>query len=178
MNTYKIPFFGLKRQYKNLQEELLDVIKNNSKPFWERELKGYSNFHLTISGKRYTGDRTDAIKNIPKDLMFYEDKLVDRLTSWNNQLKYVFCVSPHGNGYDCHRTWETLCLGSIPIVKAPMFHELFEGLPILNVNEWTDVTEELLKNTLASFKRRHEQHGFNYDKLKLCFWVDNIKNKV
>ena len=155
-------------------EQEKQLIGLDKKPFWERELKGYSNFHLTISGKRYTGDRTDAIKNIPTDLMFYEDKLVDRLTSWNNQLKYAFCVSPHGNGYDCHRTWEGLCLGCIVIVKTSCLDELYENLPVLIVKDWKEVNKELLEKTLTEYKTKHENNQFNYDKLKLKYWTDKM----
>jgi len=55
---------------------------------------------------------------------------------------------------DCHRTWEALCLGAIPILKAPDFRQMFEDLPVLIVNEWTEITRELLDNTLKEFKQK------------------------
>ena len=41
-------------------------------------------------------------------------------------IKYTFILSPAGIGLDCHRTWEALCLGCIPIVCIPEFKNLFE----------------------------------------------------
>ena len=73
---------------------------------------------------------------------------------------------------DCHRTWEALCLGCIPIVKAPNFSKLFENLPVLIVNDWNDVTKELLDKTIKNFKTK----TFNYDKLELKYWVNKFKN--
>jgi hypothetical protein len=51
--------------------------------------------------------------------------------------RYRFGVSPPGMGYDCYRTYEMLYLGVIPIVKLmdAYTHELFEGLPVIIVQE-------------------------------------------
>jgi hypothetical protein len=73
---------------------------------------------------------------------------------------------------DCHRTWETLCLGAIPIVKAPNFTKLFEDLPVLIVNNWSDINQELLDRTINNFKSKN----FNYKKLKLSYWINKIRN--
>ena len=43
----------------------------------------------------------------------------------------------------------------------------------LIVNNWYDIDEELLKNTIENFKDKK----FNYDKLKLDYWINKIKNK-
>ena len=86
---------------------------------------------------------------------------------------YSFVLSPFGNGYDCHRTWEALCLGAIPIVRAKQFKHLFADLPVLNVDEWSDVTPELLQETIRQFK--HIYKNFNFDKLTLKYWTDQMQ---
>ena len=51
----------------------------------------------------------------------------------------TFVLSPPGNGPDCHRTWEALYLGAIPVVlETQMPYQLALGLPILRVPsfEW------------------------------------------
>ena len=45
--------------------------------------------------------------------------------------------------------------------------KLFENLPVLNVNNWKEVTDELLKTTIIKFKNT----TFNLDKLLLSNWV-------
>ena len=87
--------------------------------------------------------------------------------------EYSFVLSPYGNGFDCHRTWEALCLGSIPIMKAPHFRLLFQDLPVLNVSDWDEINEDLLRKTLDVFKQRQ----FNYEKLKLSYWTAQISPK-
>ena len=46
---------------------------------------------------------------------------------------FVFC--PRGNGIDTHRLWETLYMGSIPIVKRHTALEEFSDLPILFIDD-------------------------------------------
>ena len=114
----------------------------------------------------------DAINEINKDLIYYEPNKISRTQSWKNQIKYAFVVSPHGNGLDCHRTWEALCLGNVPIVKTSKLDQLYEELPVLIVSSWKDITENLLKETIIKFK----DQKFNYDKLTLKYWINKIVN--
>jgi hypothetical protein len=86
--------------------------------------------------------------------------------------KYAFVLSPHGNGLDCHRTWEALILGCIPIVKRSLLDSLYEDLPVLIVYNWFNVNESLLNSTIKKFKSK----VFNYNKLKLEYWINIIKN--
>ena len=53
--------------------------------------------------------------------------------------EYCFVASPPGNGIDCHRTWEALYLGVIPIIKRSAFYDAWQGLPILAVDDWTEL---------------------------------------
>ena len=84
-----------------------------------------------------------------------------------NQSKYTFVISPHGNGLDCHRTWEALCLGCIPIMKHSSISYLFEDLPVLIVESWEDISENLLYSTIEDFKTK----DFNFEKLTLSYWT-------
>jgi len=51
----------------------------------------------------------------------------------------AFVLSPPGNGADCHRTWEAIYLGAIPIVlkKYWPFGDL--DLPVLAVEDWSEI---------------------------------------
>ena len=50
-----------------------------------------------------------------------------------------FVLSPAGNGFDCHRTWEAMYLGAIPIVKKIHWPFNDKKLPVLIVTEWEDL---------------------------------------
>jgi hypothetical protein len=157
-----------------IQERLLNAIKekNGVKHFNQRLVKCYGNYHFNMDGKYYTSDRYDCFNNVHKNLVDYESNMVSRNITWVNQTNYAFVLSPAGGGYDCHRTWEALILGSIPIVKRfniPL-EEVYEDLPVLIVDNWSDINEELLSKTLEKFKDR----TFNYEKLTLDYWVKLI----
>ena len=109
--------------------------------------KCYTTFHFASD----RGDRREAIAEIPKDLVYYEPARVTRAQSHATQVKYAFVVSPYGGGPDCHRTWEALALGCIPIIKSCKMDPLFEGLPVLLVRRWSDVTQDLLDKTIEEF---------------------------
>lgn len=57
-----------------------------------------------------------------------------------------FVVSPPGNGIDCHRTWEALLLGAVPIVQAggTGLDELFAEAAVMAVRQLSEVTPERL----------------------------------
>ena len=144
-------------------------IKISSKPFFERINKIYVNF--TTDNDRFK-DRMNSLQTISPNLLVINQTFTPRTINWNNIIKYTFVLSPFGIGMDCHITWETLCLGSIPIIKAPNFKKLFEDLPVLIVNIWGEVTEDLLNATIINFKSKI----FNYEKLTLEDWRNKIKN--
>lgn len=150
------------------QELTIVNIKKISNPFYERIPKIYVNF--SKNNDRF-GDREYSVKNISRELMVINDIFTKRTENWNIMSTYAFVLSPFGNGMDCHRTWEALCLGCIPIIKAPNFRKMFENLPVLIVENWSEVNNELLLKTIDEFKQRI----FNYEKLTLKYWINKIK---
>ena len=153
------------------QEICLQSIKQSSRPFWDRQHTAYGNFHF-LTTTRYGYDRKDAIQNLNSSLVFYEPTRITRENTWKRQIDYAFVISPHGNGYDCHRLWEALVLGCIPIVKTSPIDSLYDGLPVLIVKQWSDVTQILLDTTIEQFRHK----SFQYEKLTLSFWMDKIRS--
>jgi hypothetical protein len=145
------------------QESVLKQIRQSMRPFWEREVTMYCNFQFNTYGIKYGYDRKDVIPALPSDFVYIEKNKVPRTESWKKQSNCAFVVSPHGNGMDCHRTWEALLLGCIVIVRKSDIDSLYTDLPVLIVDEWSDITYDLLQRTIQEFKSRN----FNYNKLKL-----------
>ena len=148
------------------ENNLLEIVKS-SVHFTKRNKPIYGCFHFFPN----RGDRIEAIKNIQPNLIYYEPNPVLREIIWKNQTEFAFVASPYGNGPDCIRTWEALILGCIPIVKKSLMTPLYKDLPVLIVDNWSDITLELLNTTIAHFS----QMTFNYDKLSLSYWVREIK---
>lgn len=87
--------------------------------------------------------------------------------------KFVLC--PDGNGMDTHRPWEVLYLGSYPIVARHVFtEELAKILPLLVVDDWSEVTEPYLRSVYEDFASRE----WNWGALKIGYWENLIKEKA
>jgi hypothetical protein len=153
---------------------LVEQIRSIMKPFYQRKIRIYSNVMLCPDRFR---DRVTAVSTIPSDLIFQQTNFIPRTTTWKNMLEYAFVLSPFGNGMDCHRTWEALLCGCIPIVRSSVFNELFEGLPVLIVDKWEDVSLHLLLDTVALFKEKSDKNEFQYEKLQLSYYAKMFHDK-
>jgi len=147
---------------------LIRQIRAGMNPFYQRKIRIYSN--VMLCPDRFN-DRIGAITAIPSKLISQQTTFIPRTTTWTNMLEYAFVLSPFGNGMDCHRTWEALLCGCIPIVRSSVFNELFEGLPVLIVDKWEDVSLELLVTTLEHFKGKHNKNELKYEKLELSYYT-------
>jgi len=95
--------------------------------------------------------------------------------------KFVLC--PPGLGWDTYRTWETLYLGSFPIIerfnRTDGFFRTFQGLPVLFVdNMETDVTPRSLDE--AYMRLTTNTNIYNYRKLTVSWWIqfaNSLRNK-
>ena len=83
-----------------------------------------------------------------------------------------FVLCPRGNGLDTHRLWETLYMGSIPIVKRDIGNKEFEDLPICFIDHWEQINPEFLEKE----KQRIQNNSWNMDRLKISYWIDKIQN--
>ena len=60
-------------------------------------------------------------------------------------LRSKYVLSPPGNGPDCHRTWEAIYLGAIPIVHQNSWPDFGSELPVEIVKDWTEVKDVIRK---------------------------------
>ena len=81
-----------------------------------------------------------------------------------------FCICPPGNGIDCHRIWECLYLGSIPITINHECFSQFKELPIIFINDWREATINFLIAQEAKFRN----WNFNIDMLDIDYWRKRI----
>jgi hypothetical protein len=163
----KNPAWGSKTDPKSQEKFIMELPK---KKFSERKNKIYCNFLHSIRGRYGKLDRQEAIDNINYSLIVFENNFMPVKRTFQNIVQYAFVLSPLGNGMDCHRTWEALILGAIPIVKTSALDNLYQDLPVLIVQKWSDVNENLLNETIINFSKK----SFNYDKLNLNYWVEKI----
>ena len=86
-----------------------------------------------------------------------------------------FMICPIGNAIDCHRNWEVLYMRRVPVMtRHPYLQKLFENYPVLFVDKYSDVTEELL---LANDHLFQQAQTMDLSDLTLPKFFDNIVNR-
>jgi hypothetical protein len=84
--------------------------------------------------------------------------------------EYMYVLSPEGHGLDCFRTWETLMMGSIPVLHHTPLDDLFADgdLPVLVVPSMAQLTLELLLQHAPRFAQL--RRDFSRTKLLFAYW--------
>lgn len=163
--------FERKRWFPN--EKKNDVLNKYSNIILEKEHLVYMNFNI----------KTNPIRKIwfdeLKNEKYVYSEMLGNGSSYENYIEKVkkshFILSPEGNGIDCHRNWECLKIGSIPIISKTNFtNEIFSDLPVFLIDDIKNITEENLLNFLSNYKL----NKFNLDKLSCDYWKNKIIKDV
>lgn len=81
-----------------------------------------------------------------------QDRKLSPTAYWQHLRNSKFVVSPEGNGVDCHRTYEALIAGCIPIVERAHERHLryvYGDVPLLFTTDYSEITSEYLEAQLA-----------------------------
>ena len=110
------------------------------------------------------------------DILLQNGFTRNKKLNWDSYIedlsRHKFCISPSGNGVDCHRTWECLYLGVIPIIEKSIHMNYFNDLPILFVDSYDIISVEYLNQIYQDFQNK----SFNMKKLTLSYWKTKIRN--
>jgi len=89
-----------------------------------------------------------------------------------------FILSPGGSGEDCHRTWEALYLGAMPIVKRTPMMEYYAsiGIPLFMLDSW----DELSSLTEKGLEEFYEANKARLDcpAIYMEYWARLIQQKI
>ena len=149
------------------QELQLKTIAESAKPLSDREAKIFCNWHFSLD----RADRRALSEVIDQSACYFQKEPIPMADTWELQSQYQFVLSPHGAGLDCHRTWEALILGCIPIVKAAKLNDLFTDLPVVVVQDWRQITPAFLAENLELI----ENKKINAEKLFMSYWRKKLK---
>jgi len=111
------------------------------------------------------------IRNFKRDDRFDINFMMDY---YREIKKHKFVICPLGNGPDCHRYWEVLYLGSIPIIqKHPVLDNFFENdtLPVLYIDDISKIN----KNMLDYEYNRIKSKEYDLSRLYFDYWEKTIK---
>lgn len=161
------------------QEAELDALRAEMPPSEQRLLLAHADFHFNKRKDQTWGDARDdvqrALTNNPT--VVFQAKKLKRIELWREKTRYAFVVSPHGNGLDCHRTWESLVLGNIVIVKRSSIDALYTGLPVVIVDDWREISA-------PNLKRWHTDHASAFQRAEVIerltnrYWIERARRML
>lgn len=131
------------------QEAELAELRRSMRPLAERRLRVHADFHFNPRA-RAGDDRTLAERALRQSgIADFAPRKLPRLQLWREKTDYAFVASPRGVGLDCHRTWESLLLGNIVLVRRSSLDPLYAGLPVVAIDDWRELTPARLQEWLA-----------------------------
>ena len=133
---------------------------------------------LYVSHNESSNARRLGIKNLfyDKDWAEVNEQRVSYHTFLSNLSNSKFMICPIGNAIDCHRNWEVLYMRRVPImVRDPYLEELYKNYPVLFVDDYKDVTKELLIKNDNLFQKAQTM---NLSGLTLPTFFDRIVEKA
>jgi hypothetical protein len=136
----------------------------------------HADFHFNRHEGATHGETRAAVEALLRSnpSVYFAPKKLPRLELWREKTRYAFVVSPRGGGLDCHRTWESLALGNIVIVKRSPLDALYRGLPVVIVDRWEEITQ-------SNLQRWQAQHGAAFaapetqQRLTNRYWIDRVR---
>jgi hypothetical protein len=129
----------------------------------------YNNMNITTN----TTERGRAVLAFKNQTFCFNAKVKPYADYLREMATYKFVLSPHGFGLDCYRTWEALMLGCIPVVKTSVLDCLYDGLPVLIVNDWEEATQEYLEQRYSQMS----QQSYALDTLFIDYWVNLFRRR-
>jgi hypothetical protein len=161
---------------------------------------GIENYHHMSNGlmKDFLAFRHRKIERLARDIVVLgsfnvKTNLSERMAVKNSMLNFgfeihgsglshekylnylqrsLFVVSPPGNGSDCHRTWEALLMGAVPVIKSnSLSKNVVENTPILEVENWDDFFS-LERHQMKTIYQHKINDGLQ--KCTLNYWMNII----
>ena len=88
---------------------------------------------------------------------------------------YKFIISPEGNGIDCHRHYEALLAGCIPIIERnQLTEEKYKGCPILWTVAYYEITPAYLEDVYSEMLTT----DYDFSSLFLSNYTQEVQNKI
>ena len=133
---------------------------------------------LYVSHNDSNGPERSGIKSLfyDKDWAEVNEQRVPYHKFLSNLSNSKFMICPIGNAIDCHRNWEVLYMRRVPVmVRDPYLKELYKDYPVLFVDNYKDVTKELLIKNDNLFQKAQTM---NLSGLTLPTFFDRILEKA
>ena len=129
---------------------------------------------LYVNHNESSHEDREGLKDMFREWATVRDSRIDYSTFLSEVADHQFVLCPRGNAIDCHRNWEVLYMRRVPVMKRyPYLEKLFRDWPVLFVDKYTDITEDLLLENEHLFQ---EAQVMSLLPLTLPIFFDNIVN--
>src|SRR5581483_6435958 len=115
---------------------------------------------------------------------FFADKPFCHIASRKPFAEYLtdlthaqFVLCPRGNGLDCHRQWEALLMGAIPVMFHSSLDPVFEGLPVVLIKDESEVTEDFLNKEYTRLRKQ----TYSLEQAFAGYWlhkIDEVRQEI
>ncbi len=168
--------WGMPQATPAAQEAELEALRAEMPKSEFRLLKAHADFHFNQHKHQVWGDDRKAVHSALQGnpAVHFQQAKLSRLELWRAKTQFAFVVSPHGNGLDCHRTWESLLLGNIVIVKRSSLDPLYEGLPVVIVDDWREITPDNLQRWHAKYASAFGRPEVE-ERLTNRYWIERMR---
>ena len=130
----------------------------------------------STDGRRRGNDninRKKIIETLEKNNIKNENN--EYLTYFMKLPRYKFIISPEGNGIDCHRHYEAIMAGAIPIIEDhPTIRSKYGNVPILYTKDYSEINEVYLNEMYQKIL----DTKFDFSQLFLTFWSPEEQNII
>jgi len=135
------------------------ILESTMKLNLEKVHSVYFNFSINTN----YSERSKCYESLKDTLHWQASKPFQSYLETLATYKYAIC--PPGNGIDCHRIWECLYLGVIPILLRSTFTEkLHSVFPCILLSTWNDFDLDILTSYIAP----QYTNALTFDRLKKC----------
>jgi hypothetical protein len=153
INVIPVPL-GIR--YSSINEQILQAIMN--KPQSSHKRLCYANF-LIYKGGNVRGNkaRYGLYEKFQKHNWITVEGGICHIPMqdyYESMSRHYYIISPPGAGPDCHRHWEALYLGAVPIVLwSSVTSRVLSGFPCVYINTWEELDDALLVSSFSEFTK-------------------------
>ena len=143
--------YGVQRRM-SLNDDRIEVLQNHMNKEEKKVPRSFRLLYVGINENSHEERKGLTAKFLDETWATVETERVDFETYLDRMWRCKFVLCPRGNAIDCHRNWETIYMRRVPVMKRiPYLEELYKDYQVLFVNDYSEVTEQLLLDNNQMF---------------------------
>jgi len=153
---------------------VMKTIRENALPVEERPHRIFCDLGPAQTGERHR--LRNALEGC--DHVDFLTRRVSQAEIWKTYARYPLVLSTHGNGLDCHRTWELLAIGCIVVTRTSSLDPLYDGLPVVILDDWEEARD---RSNIAQWMSKYAsltKAPETFDRLAATAWIKRIREEL